>query len=339
MSLRQLLDQVHRHAGIAHKRDISVLTPYMPAVPTGLHPNGDDTAALPHPYGHTLFAIEGFIEEFVEHDPWFAGWCGVMVNVSDIAAMGGRPTAIVNAIWDKGGSKAELLMQGMRDAANAFGVSIVGGHTNLRANQTQLAVAILGHANNVLSSFAALPGQALVAAIDLRGKYRPPFLNWDAATSAPPERLRGDISLLSEIADKQLASAAKDISQAGLLGTTVMLLECSGVGAEINLNTIPRPDGVAWSDWLCSFPSFGYLLATDHANVPELLGTFSDRGICAAEIGRIVREPMLNLRDGDEYETFWNLNSSLLMGLGRGAYRVDETKKSLTKQEDYPCPL
>ena len=40
MSLRQLLDQVYQHAGIAHKRDISVLTPYMPVVPAGLHPNG-----------------------------------------------------------------------------------------------------------------------------------------------------------------------------------------------------------------------------------------------------------------------------------------------------------
>ena len=52
---------------------------------------GDDCAAIPDGDGFLLFAIEGFMNEFVARDPWFAGWCGVMVNVSDIAAMGGGP--------------------------------------------------------------------------------------------------------------------------------------------------------------------------------------------------------------------------------------------------------
>ena len=62
-------------------------------------PVGDDCAAIPDGDGHLLFAIEGFINAFVAADPWFAGWCGVMVNVSDIAAMGGWPIAVVDAIW------------------------------------------------------------------------------------------------------------------------------------------------------------------------------------------------------------------------------------------------
>jgi hypothetical protein len=49
--------------------------------------------------GYDLFASEGFLNAFVERDPWFAGWCGIMVNNSDIAAMGGRATAIVNTVW------------------------------------------------------------------------------------------------------------------------------------------------------------------------------------------------------------------------------------------------
>ena len=56
---------------------------------------GDDCAAIADGDGYLLLAIEGFINEFVAADPWFAGWCGVMVNISDIAAMGGRPIAVV----------------------------------------------------------------------------------------------------------------------------------------------------------------------------------------------------------------------------------------------------
>ncbi|MGO8492409.1 hypothetical protein ACC757_37600, partial [Rhizobium ruizarguesonis] len=41
---------------------------------------GDDCAELPDGDGYLLFAIEGFMNEFVAADPWFAGWCGVMVN-------------------------------------------------------------------------------------------------------------------------------------------------------------------------------------------------------------------------------------------------------------------
>ncbi|WP_423251192.1 AIR synthase related protein [Klebsiella pneumoniae] len=64
-------------------------------------PNGDDCALIPDGSGYKLLAIEGFINRFVAEDPWFAGWCGVMVNLSDIAAMGGRPLAVVNALWDE----------------------------------------------------------------------------------------------------------------------------------------------------------------------------------------------------------------------------------------------
>src|SRR5208282_3106561 len=99
----------------------------------------------------------------------FAGWCGVMVNVSDIAAMGGRPTAVVDALWAQGESSAAAILDGMRAAAAAFGVPIVGGHTNLAADAPQLSVAILGRARRLLSSFDARPGERVVAAIDLRG--------------------------------------------------------------------------------------------------------------------------------------------------------------------------
>ena len=108
---------------------------------------GDDCAAIPDGDGYLLFAIEGFMNEFVERDPWFAGWCGVMVNVVG-RRRHGRPA-------DRG---RRCRLGGEEDAAqrrcsmacaprpNTYGVPVVGGHTNARTDRGQLSVAILGRA-------------------------------------------------------------------------------------------------------------------------------------------------------------------------------------------------
>lgn len=248
---------------------------------------GDDCAALPDGDGFLLFAIEGFINEFVAADPWFAGWCGVMVNISDVAAMGGRPVAVVDAVWANGEAGATPVLEGLRAAARAYGVPIVGGHTNIRTDRGQLSVAILGRAKKLLTSFDAKPGNLLIAAIDHRGRYREPFNNWEAATDAPPARPRGDLEILPEIAEAGLAFAAKDISQGGIPGTAIMLAECSGVGIEIDVSAIPVPDGVVLDRWLATFPSFGYLISTSAENAEAVLQKFTARGIVAAVIGTV----------------------------------------------------
>jgi len=316
-TLEETLAKVRQYAGIAQKEDIRDLARHLPTLPGGWHPNGDDAAAIPNENGYSLLAMEGFLNDFVESDPWFAGWCGVMVNISDIAAMGGRPQAIVNALWNHDHANARKVLDGMIAAAEAFGVPIVGGHTNLHSNQPQLAVGILGHARNLLSAFSARPSQILVAAIDQRGVFRKPYLNWNAATTAPPEQLRGDIALLPEISEQKLAFAAKDISQAGLLGTAMMLLESSSVGACISLDTIPKPDGVNWANWLCAFPSFGYLLTTDASSLPTLLDRFHERRISAAAIGEITATQQLWVSHERDCQLFRDLSTAPLTGFSQ----------------------
>ena len=282
-----LAETLRNSAGFTAKRDISVATsvlaaPNMPGVPLG-----DDCAAIPDGDGYLLFAIEGFINEFVARDPWFAGWCGVMVNLSDVTAMGGRPIAIVDALWAAGEESAAPILRGLRAAAMHFNLPIVGGHTNLRSAQSQLSVAILGRARKLLTSFDAMPGDRLVAAIDLRGRYRPPFLNFEAALEAPSSRLRADLELLPEIAEAELAHAAKDISQAGLVGTAAMLAECSQVAITIDTTAIPAPADMPLEKWLLTFPGYGYLLAVPPQNVATVLARFSARDIAAADIGQV----------------------------------------------------
>ena len=169
-AIGQLAARVRANRGLAAKRDIAAVAKRLSLSADSVVPVGDDCAAIPDGDGFLLFAIEGFMNEFVADDPWFAGWCGVMVNISDVAAMGGRPIAVVDAVWAAGEGQAAPVLDGMRAASAAYGVPIVGGHSNARTDRGQLAVAILGRAKRLLTSFDARPDDRLIAAIDLRGR-------------------------------------------------------------------------------------------------------------------------------------------------------------------------
>lgn len=313
-NVASLAARIRASKGVSAKADIAAAAGRLGLSGASVVPVGDDCAAIPEADGYLLLAIEGFMNAFVERDPWFAGWCGVMVNLSDVAAMGGRPIAVVDAVWAKGEGAAAPVLDGMRAAAERYGVPIVGGHTNLASDRGQLSVAVLGRAKRLLTSFDAEPGDVLVAAIDLRGRYREPFDNFEAATDAPARRLRETLEILPEIAEAGLCRAAKDISQAGLVGTAAMLAECSGVGITIDPESAPRPDGVALERWLLSFPSFGHLLSVKPADVEDVVARFRDRGVAAAAIGEVTEGHVVSLRSQGRRATVWDLGERPLIG-------------------------
>lgn len=317
MSLAELTQSLRASRGFAHKRDISdVLGALGQALPGGgadlaqAVPVGDDCAAIPDGQGgYLLLAIEGLVEDFITRMPRFAGYCGVMVNVSDIYAMGGRPTAVVNALWSAGMGTAQPMLEGMADASAKYGVPIVGGHSNNRSERPQLAVAILGRAKALPTSFDARPGDSLLMAIDLRGAYEEPFPYWNASSSASGQRLRDDLEILPRLAEDGLCRAAKDISMAGAVGTALMLLECSKVGASIEVDAIPIPVGVPLARWLSSFPSFGFVLSVPPAHAQEVQSRFAARALACAVVGQVDDSQTLVLRQGKESALLWDLRS------------------------------
>ncbi len=317
-TLQQLSKTLRHHPGLQSKADIRLVAQRLGLSGQSPVQVGDDCAAIPDGDGFLLLAIEGFMNEFVARDPWFAGWCGVMVNLSDIAAMGGRALAVVDAVWANGEANAAVVLEGMRAASERYGVPIVGGHANIRTDRSQLSVAILGRAKKVLSSFDACPGDRLVAAIDLRGQYREPFSNWQAAIDAPAERLRGDLELLPRIAEVGLCRAAKDISQGGIIGTAAMLAECSGVGIAIEIDSVPVPEGVALERWLTTFPSFGFLLSVNPANVDEVIRVFGERDIHAGDIGSVYSGHEITITEGINSQTIRDFSRDPLLGFRAG---------------------
>ncbi|TPE51695.1 sll0787 family AIR synthase-like protein [Amaricoccus solimangrovi] len=315
MTPGELAAALAAHPSIRGKLDIATATRGLGLGAASEGRPGDDAAALPRPGGgFDLFAAEAFIPAFVADDPWFAGWCGVMVNLSDIAAMGGRATALTDMIWAPDAASAAPVLAGLRAAAAAYGVPIVGGHTNLRAPGLNLSVAVTGLAGRLISGSGARPGDLLIAAIDHRGGWRPRFDNWFAAEAAP-ERLRGDLALLPALAEEHLVDAGKDISQGGIAGTALMLAESSGVGFDIDLAAIPRPPGAPLERWLRAFPSYGFLLSIRPESASATLARFRARDIRAAVIGRATASSRVDFVGEGAHALFWDWRASPYLAL------------------------
>lgn len=318
--LRALCAELGARAELGLKRDIQVAaaafgrstrSAWFPDA--GPIVNGDDAAALPTADGFTLFAAEGMRGELVAADPWFAGFCSVLVNVNDIAAMGGRPWAVVDVLF-LGDGQPERVLEGIAAASELLGVPVVGGHTARVNGPTGLAVAVLGRARQLIDGGAARPGHVLLAAVDLRGTFRGAGGNFNAATTASAAQLRSALATLPELAEAGLVGAGKDISMAGLCGTTLMLLEASGTGGVLELDRVPAPAGVEPLRWLTAFPSFGFVLAVDPAVVDAVCARFDAVGVACARVGEVDGTRRLELRAGDERELYWDLSRAALTG-------------------------
>ena len=265
---------------------------------------GDDCAAIANPSGsgHLLFAAEGMLGSFVEGDPWFAGYSAVMVNLSDVAAMGGRPVAVTDILWTPTEQISAEIWQGMQAAAFAYAVPIVGGHTTRTVSgKAMLGAAVLGHAGDrLITSFDVKPDDRLVIAIDMHGGYRGDHPFWNASTITPPERLRSDLELMPLLAEKGLCRAGKDISNGGIIGTLAMLCHCSEVGAVLDLEDLPCPMDVEIEKWLVSFPSYGFLLAIAEDDLESTMSHFTATKITCREIGHFKASPGITLTANGE---------------------------------------
>jgi AIR synthase-related protein len=304
-ALAGLVERLRESRGFRHKSDISHVLSRLPSNAQSVA-IGDDCAAISDGDGYLLFAIEGMVSDFVHSMPWFAGYSGVMVNVSDIYAMGGRPLAVVDALWSGSADAASDVLAGMAAASEVYGVPVVGGHSNVRSDGAQLAVAIVGRARKLLTSFDARPGDALVMAVDLRGRFEEPYPFWNASVGSPEGRARADFELLPALAEDGLCDAAKDISMAGALGTALMLLECSKAGARIDLDALPCPEGVDFERWLTAFPSFGFVLSVRREHVGEVLARFAGRDLASAVIGEVDDSREVVVSRSDETALLWN---------------------------------
>ena len=274
---------------------------------------GEDAAVIEHNGEALLLAADGIWSRLMEADPYWAGYCSVLVNVHDIAAMGGKPIAMVDIFsMPKNNHTHEQVVKGMHDASAQFGVPIVGGHLHPDAPYSVIDVSILGSArlDSIIYSNTAQEGDRIIAAFDLAGRVHPSCsLNWDSVTMKSAAHVRAQIALLEKIALDHLVTAGKDISNPGLIGTIGMLLEVSGKGAELDLGRVPKPDleanHMTFEQWVKMYPGMGFVLTAKQENVDEVVRRFAAVGMTAREIGTVDTTHRLRIRyDGNEAEVF-----------------------------------
>ncbi|MCI0547241.1 MAG: thiamine-phosphate kinase, partial [Candidatus Rokubacteria bacterium] len=138
-----------------------------PGVRAGI---GDDTAVLePTPRAVLLATTDLLLEDIHFRRPGAApcdiGWKALAVNLSDVAAMGGRPRWALVALAVPGAtdaSEVEAFYAGMREAAAPHGVAIVGGDTAASPGGWMVNVTLLGeHGGAPRLRSAARPGDAV----------------------------------------------------------------------------------------------------------------------------------------------------------------------------------
>ncbi len=318
MELSELVKSLQSFKGVSRKNSIENVTKTLGDVYniTGdvLLDFGDDASAIDIGDNQVvLLAADGIWGDLMNVDPYWAGYCAVLVNVNDIAAMGGKPIAMVNIMAVDNDEIYDEILSGIVDGCRKFNVPMVGGHLHPDAEYNSLDVAIAGIASkdSLITSSGAKVGDKVLVAIDTDGRQYPGIpLNWDTTYEKDAKLVQDQIKIMQKIAEEHLPSAGKDISNPGTLGTLEMLLEASGVGASVELEKIPRNEDVDWDMWLRAYPGAAFVMTAPEENAQAIIDALSPYSFEVAVIGDVIEEKKLYLSSGDEKLVLFDQNSN-----------------------------
>jgi hypothetical protein len=162
----------------------------------------------------------------------------------------------------------------------------------------------------------ARPGDELLAAFCLDGRYRPGTPFFSSLRDRAPALLRDDGEALVEVAESGAVHAARDVSMPGVAGSLLQLLEAAGCGATLDVERLPRPRGVSLERWLPTFPSFGFVLAAPPGAAIDAAEPFLRRGLACAACGRLDDSAVLRLAAGADAVALWDLKREPFTHLG-----------------------
>jgi thiamine-monophosphate kinase len=253
---------------------------------------GDDAAAIRVSSGGWLLLAIDTVVAGIHVDLTLTGlddlgWKAFAVNVSDIAAMGGRPDYGLLSIAGPPGTDLDLLARGVADAARTYDCSVVGGDL-ANADTLVVTVAISGRADGdpVLRS-GARPGDGIwvtgplgLSAAGLRLLRE----KKDAVGRASAAHRRPQPSVAAGLAARASgATAMIDVSD-GLVADLGHIADASHVG--FALERLPVAEEATFEEALIGGEDYVLVFtASDRAAVlkafaelpaPELIGACTD---------------------------------------------------------------
>ncbi|QLH74049.1 MAG: methanogenesis marker 2 protein [Methanomassiliicoccales archaeon] len=321
MSLKALVEEIKKYPGVTRKHTISEVINFFPKVSNRnvLASYGEDAAVVEWEDDKVLLlAADGIMEALMKANPFYAGYYAVLVNLHDIAAMGGIPIAMLDVLSVKEEKVCGHVMKGMEAAVKKFAVPIVGGHTHPDCSYNAIDIAIVGYCESkeqCIYSHTAQAGHDAIMVMDLDGFYPEGlYFAWDTTSKKDAELVRKQMRVMNKIAKRRLCNCGKDISNPGALGTMGMMLETSGKGATIDITKIPRPEGVDLARWLKSYQGLGYVLACDPSNSKEILDMFAAVGVDGAVVGKIDDTKVMKITDGTQTEVLFDFNKEFITG-------------------------
>lgn len=197
------------------------------------------------------------------------GFRAAAVNLSDLAACGAEPEALVVTLAAPAVTEMEQVVE-LYEGIGEGGVPVVGGDTT-RAESLMLSVTAVGRSERVPGRAGAQPGDTVVITGPLGGAgaaFR------RGAYVRPPIRLEEGRRLAAS------AHALMDISD-GLAADAARIAERSGVRIEIDLDRVPLGEGAEPDD--LGFGEDYELLAT----VDDAQG-FHEIGSCSEGSGVVL---------------------------------------------------
>jgi thiamine-monophosphate kinase len=262
---------------------------------------GDDTALLWGGPADWLVTVD-MILEHVHFRPGtpldLVGRKSLAVNLSDLAAMAGRPVAALVAMGIPSGYSARQIddvYRGIEDLAREFHVAIVGGDTNRSHAGLVISITLLGHptGKGAVTRSGAQPGDILMVTGKLGGSLAGRHLSFQPRVE--------EACRLHELVGLH---AMMDLSD-GLAGDIFHLSKESRCGIIIDVNLLPIhddvvPDGRSTLDHaLHDGEDFELLFAVSPADADHLMSTQPLKPIPVSRIGEVVAGSEASMRQID----------------------------------------
>lgn len=317
--LQQVIEAIRSFPGVTRKNSIHEVVKLLPtdSFVSVAASEGEDAAAIEFGNDYILFATDGIMESLLKSDPFLAGYFAVLVNVNDIAAMGGKPLAMVDVLSVKDDKVCSQILKGMERAVRKFNVPIVGGHTHPDCMYHAIDISIIGSVpkTDIIKSSTAESGDDIVFIMDLDGFFHSslPYA-WDTTTNKEDSVVQAQMDTMCTIGKERLAHAAKDMSNPGCIGTLGMLLESSQKGGFVDIEKIPVPEGVDFIQWILSYQGCGFVFTCPPENSQRIIELFEEVECTGAVVGKVTDGLVLSLKNSSGEAVLFDFEKDIITG-------------------------